>query len=305
MKNGNIFWGILLIVVGLLYLLINVFDVSLNLSGFSDYWPLILILIGLSFLTSNQIVKSVVVGIAAFALAIVIFSFLNSEIFKCDDDFDSDWGESIQFESDIIRSYDSNFKFMDVEISGGAGRIAVTSVDSNLYEVRSKSAKQNILIDTISSNDYYKLKLGLDDNVIDFEDEKPIKRTLDLHLNNKLTYNLSFKLGAAAADLNLKDLNVNKVVVEMGATSLNLELNAPVSDSGFVEIEAGASSINLSSPKDVGVELVNEMKLTSKSLNGFTQIKDNLYRNENFSSAKKKIIIKLNGAVSRVNFRNH
>lgn len=305
MKNGNIFWGILLIVVGLLYLLINVFGVSLNLSGFSDYWPLILILLGLSFLTSNQIVKSVVVGIAALALAIVIFSFFNSDIFNCDDDLDSDWGESIQYESDIIRSYDSNFKFMDVEISGGAGRIAVTSVDSNLYEVRSKSAKQNIIIDTISSNDYYKLNLGLDDTVIDFDDEKPIKRTLDLHLNNKLTYNLSCKLGAAAADLNLKDLNVNKVVVEMGATSLNLELNAPVSDSGFVEIEAGASSINLSAPKDVGVELVNEMKLTSKSLNGFTQIKENLYRSENFSSAKKKIFVKLDGAVSRVNFQKY
>lgn len=302
MKSGNIFWGILFIVLGLLYLLASVFNVNINLSTLYNYWPVILILFGLSFLTANKIAKSVSVAGASIFLSLVIFSFFSGNDFHCNID-DDDWNENKELIESVSRGYEDKFKNMDVHIYGGAGTFYIGSTDDYLYDINSKAASTFFSIDTISSSDFYQLEIKMDDDVINLEDNKPGKRRMTLALNKNPMYNFVCKLGAAAADLDLRNLKVNKVNVEMGAASLNLELSEPPQDSSYVNIEAGASSIEISVPKSVGVEVGNDMKISKNSFPGFIEVDENKFRTENFNLSTKKIFINLNGAVSKIKVR--
>jgi uncharacterized integral membrane protein len=302
MKSGNIFWGILFIILGLLYLLVNVFNVQIELSTLYNYWPIILILFGLSFLTANKIAKTVSVAGASVFLSLVIFSFFSGNNFHCNSD-DDDWIEDKNLIETVTRDYEDRFKNMDVHIYGGAGTFSIGSSDEYLYDINSKAASTFFSIDTMSADDFYKLEIKMDDNVINLDDGKPGNRKLALALNKNPAYNIECKLGAAAADLDLRKLKVGKVNIEMGAASLNLELSEPPQDSSYVDIEAGASSIEISVPKDLAVEVTNEMKISKNSFPGFTEVNESTFRSENFSSSIKKIFIKLNGAVSKVKIR--
>lgn len=303
MKTGNIFWGILFIVLGLLYLFVNVFDINIELSTLYNYWPIILILFGLSFLTANKIAKAASVAGASIFLSLVIFSFFSGNNFHCNFDDEDDWAENKTRIEAVTREYEDKFNNMDVNIYGGAGTFSIGSTDDYLYDINSKAASTFFSIDTMSSDDYYKLDLKMDENVINLEDSKPGNRRLTLALNKNPMYKFGFKLGAAAADLDLRNLKVNKVDVEMGAASLNLELSEPPQDTSFVRMEAGASSIEISVPKGVNVEIRNEMKISKNSFPGFTEVTENFYKSENYNSSGKKILIYLNGAVSKIKIR--
>lgn len=304
MKTSNIFWGILFIVLGVLYLVVNVFSLPIYLSSLYEYWPIILILFGLSFMSGSKPVKAFTVGASALFLALVMFSFFKSGCNDCKSD--EDYTESYSKPTETYsRIYEPSIKNVDLEIVGAAGTFSVSSDSLYLFNISGKALSRVFEIDTMASSNYYSLSLGMKENVINLEDGKLTDRKFKMGFHPNPVYKVKCDLGAASADLDFRKLKIEKLDLQMGAATLNLELNEPPGEITYVDIEAGASSIEISIPKFVGSELTNNMAISDKKFNGFKRIRDNLHQTENFSSSKKKIIFKLDGGVSKITIRQY
>ncbi len=78
MKNSTLFWGVFLIILGLLLLLNQMDILSVSLGSVFKFWPIILIIWGVSLLRLPDIYKKVLLGLTALLLAIFVsglFSF--------------------------------------------------------------------------------------------------------------------------------------------------------------------------------------------------------------------------------------
>ena len=88
----------------------------------------------------------------------------------------------------------------------------------------------------------------------------------------------------------------------MGAASLKIYLG-DLSDTTNVEIDAGASSIEISIPENIGCELKADVTLSSMHLDRFNKTNKKLYRTDNFDSSPKKIFLKIDSGVSSIKIR--
>jgi hypothetical protein len=70
-----------------------------------------------------------------------------------------------------------------------------------------------------------------------------------------------------------------------------------------LNIDAGASSIEVKIPQDSGCELHTSTVLSSRDIEGFDKIEGGLYRTSNYSSASNKVIIEVDAAVSSLEIR--
>ena len=77
MKSGNVFWGVILVVVGLLFIFKNFGFIYFDWCSIFSLWPLLLILFGIAILPIKNIFKFLLSFIALVA-GIIIFSFSDS-----------------------------------------------------------------------------------------------------------------------------------------------------------------------------------------------------------------------------------
>ena len=83
MKFSNLFWALILIAIGLLFLFSNFGWVDFNWSSIWRLWPLVLIFWGISILPVRDLVKSILV-IGIIAISFIFFKVFNilSKIFN-------------------------------------------------------------------------------------------------------------------------------------------------------------------------------------------------------------------------------
>ena len=113
------------------------------------------------------------------------------------------------------------------------------------------------------------------------------KNSVEMSLNPKPEWELNFDIGAASMDLDLTPYKINKLDIDMGAAALNVKFG-DLADVSRFKIDAGASDIDILIPESVGCEIKSDAALSSRNYEGFTKIKKNLYRTENFDSAAKR-----------------
>ena len=130
------------------------------------------------------------------------------------------------------------------------------------------------------------------------------RNNVEMALNEKPEWDLNFDVGAASLDLDLTPYIISKVDIDMGAAALNIKLGDK-SDLTRVKIKAGASDIDILIPDSVGCEINSDVSLSSKYYQGFEKVKKDIYRTDNFDSAKKRIYIEIDCGVSSVDVRKY
>lgn len=76
MKSGRLFWGLLLITVGTLFLLASVFNVNLNVGELYKFWPVALILWGISVFVKHDLAKTIIAGLAGVVIGLIFYSLV-------------------------------------------------------------------------------------------------------------------------------------------------------------------------------------------------------------------------------------
>ncbi len=291
---GKFFLGIFLALFGLVFLAnnLNVFALNVDLGVL---WPIFIIFIGLLFFSREDQI-SVVVGIIVSVIAIVIVYFsLFNPVSGRDDIMVTDFPVIVNKGNDVEK--------VNITLNAGAGELNVAGLQladklivgnlmTNIMELKTESKMSGVI---------QNVELNLEGKRRWFNGD--IKNELNLGLNKDVPTVFYLNSGASDNNVDLSEIKAERVEIHTGASNLNLKLGGKVPMS-VVDIEAGASSINISLPKDAGVMLTIDSGMASKQLDGFTDIDKNTYQLSNYGSADKKINIsvKMGMASLKVNW---
>lgn len=305
MKASHIFWGTLLVTLGLLGLLVNFFDFAFQWSTAWKFWPLVLVLIGLSIIVKNKIGKLIISGLAAIVLALSIFATISSGLsfFKGGLNFTFDDGPIETETSRYTEQFSENIKNATFNFSAGAGNFRLLSTTDELVDISTESFGVDY---TLTRNDYddkSDITFKMESKKFRFGKKGSFNK-VEMALNPLPVWNVNFDVGAASMKVDLSNHKVKNVNINMGAAALNLKLGEPV-DEIRLDVSAGASDIDIFIPENAACEIISDVALSSTNYEGFTKSESGKYRTPNFDETSKRIFIKIESGVSSIDVRKY
>jgi hypothetical protein len=278
---SRIYLGVILIFIGLTYLAktIGLINVSFNFNLW-QLWPILIIFIGLSLLSRGWL--SLIVGsfTTLAVLGLINFTLLGSLN-------SSPKTETISFNKEA----EAQSAVLDLEI--GAGELTINSekqtnalVKGNFESSGTKFTAKSEFQDKIQS---LKISTKGSSNWPFFNRNY---NKLDLRINPETPFKFNIDSGAAELDLDFREIMAESINVETGASKLELKLGDKLKES-HLNLNAGASSVNITLPKSVGVKLNLESGLSSHNLEGFKRLGPSTYESDNYEGFEKKITLNL------------
>jgi hypothetical protein len=298
MKPKQLFWGICFVTLGILFLSNSVFHANISFGSLVKFWPVIPILLGANLLFEQPYIKASTSGIAGLFLGLVIFSLI-SHPFSC---------TNIQFSDTEMKNVNftlpdnPQIKRVEFTLNAGAGAFSIGDDDTNLVKIISTDKLSRFAVDTTITDSVAEISLKMKEIKATFGNDSTKNNGVGIKLSTRPVYSTTIEIGAATANLDFSKLKVDDLTLKMGAAALHLSLGKPLKESN-VTIEAGASSINITIPKDAAVSIETDMALSSKNMGGLVETSHNNYESEGFDSAKNKFIIKIDGGLSSLNIQ--
>ncbi len=291
----KIFWGILLVLIGILWMLKNTGMIYFSWHAMLSLWPLILIFWGISVLPIKSIFK---VALLLLSIGIGVFS-----LYQNNDDDDSccyfSWGkESKNIEIQQYKlKYDTTIQKGVLNFDAAAGSFIIKDSTAELIDFNANTRK-----------DYYEMTSTIEGNTanISFQPKKTHKHwdiegnKVNLQLNTNPVWDAHFDIGAADIDFDFSKFKMSQVNIDAGASSIKMKFGELYSYTK-VSVDAGASSIKIEIPKASGCEIKSDNFLSDKNFAGFSKMDDNTYRTPGFENAANKLLIEIDAGVSSIN----
>jgi len=293
MKTKHVFWGVLFITIGLLWLFDHVIHFRYEWGDIWKLWPVVIIFWGVSVMVKHQIVKAIIAGFTAFILAFAIFSSVKYGIVNA--------GEGIEFNfdgndhsfhygvTDYSEPYSRSYDNASLHFKAGAGSFIVKDTTGELFFAHSEGRRDNYNLSKNAEHNKVDLDFEMTQKHISIFNGKNRNR-VELKLNSNPLWDLDFDLGAASVNFDLSPYRTEKISIDMGAASLKLKLGDRAKETRL-DLNAGASSIEIEVPEDAACEIKADVNLSSKHFDGFKSVDDDTYRTDNFDTAKNKIYI--------------
>ncbi len=312
MSYRKIFWGVILVLIGILFILKNVGLIYFDWVTIWRLWPLILILWGVSLIPVKDYLK-LIFSVAAIAISfILVNTYDKTGYYSFDWDgrgnhhersSDNDnWSEGTA-EQELFQLYDSSIKHVVLNLDAAAGdfRLNDTAPSNKLLTFWKKGTIGNYSMTSNDDSTSTEINLNIQDSHVKFNNKG---MRVKLGLNPNPVWDLNFDIGAASIDFDLSSYKVEKLSIDGGASSIDVRLG-DLNDLTEVEINAGASSIDIQIPETTGAELRTETVLSSRNFQGFKKIKSGLFRTDNYETATKKINMSIDAGVSSVDIRRY
>lgn len=266
MTRSNLFWGFMLILVGILFFL----DSSGLLKGVNPWeliWPVFLIGLGLWILFGNLLGRKSA-------------------------------GEARQITIPLEGATSAH-----VKIGHGAGRLTINS-QAAPGELLSGSFAGGVQYKLDHTGSEAKIKLRVPDQTFPFFNwgwGHGIDWTI--HLNREIPYALEVGTGANETVLDLTDLRITELQVHTGASST--EVSLPVS-AGYTRVscEGGVAGMKLAVPTNVAARIRYRGGLSSINVNStrFPRSGD-VYQSTDYGTAVNKVDIDIQMGVGSVDIR--
>ena len=306
MKTSHIFWGTLFIVLGSLVLLNNFAAINLHWGNLWQFWPILLVLIGISMLVRNKYGKSALAGAAAILLALLLFTSvkLSTDFIKGDFEFVLNDDEDYDFAiTEYQESFDTSIAKAKLYLDAGLGSFSIGDTTSMLIFVKTEGIEKHYKLTKRDYDNVSKLNLKMKKTTFHLGKNK-FKNRVEIALNENPTWDINIDGGAASMNLDLTKFNIENIDVGMGAAALYVKLGS-LSDRTRLNVEAGASDIDILVPEEVSCQVKTDDVLSSKNIYGFTKIKSGLYRTAEFDESGKKIFIEIDCGVSSINISRY
>ena len=313
MKYKHLFWAVILIAIGIIFMLNNFGVLCFSWYNFWQLWPLILILWGISILPVKDLSKFLML-IAVIVLGVFLISkgpkehscflpFLhNGDLeWEWDEDDDSP-SEGYTYSQDLALPFDSLTRKGVLVLDAAAGSFIFSGETRELLSFRKTGDIGNYELTTDTAGKIKTVTLHLDNK--GKNNHRYRKNHVNVQLNSQPPWNLNFSIGAASLDMDLSRYKIDTATFKAGASSINVKLGDrnPLT---VVTFSAGASSIHLRVPKNAGCRITSESFLISRSFDGFEKKEGRLYETENFASSPSKIIIHVKSAVSSIDVERY
>lgn len=288
LDGDALFWGLLLVALGALFLLNNLGVLNLYLSNIFQLWPLIIIGIGISFLSLRGawgVATKAVVIIAS--LALIAFTITNEHGLRAPGD------DNITSQVQVAPASDE-VKELDLRIKTGAMSVVVGSEprDSLLVDATVVGGSQQLRETTERDSSTQRTTLETSGfRMIGSQNR------LNLQLARDMPMKLSFDTGASAIKGDLSQLQLTNLDIDTGVSAVDLRLG-DIQDTLHVSIDVGVSSVTLHVPHDVAYQVKHDGGLSSGSFDGTEKVDKETHETEGFNSSKKRIIIQADTGVS-------
>jgi hypothetical protein len=303
MSYRKIFWGLLLVMIGVLFILKNTGVLFFSWSTMWHLWPVILILWGISIIPIKDWIKLVL----SVLTVIITFFVVQQYGPKVDHKWNFEWNDdnnrdnndennSTTYNNVMSEDFDSLTKFAELKLNIGVGKFQIKDTTNMLIEVKHDNDNANYSMTAKAEDSLTVIDISLDKG--EFNNGN-IKNNVDMKLNPNPVWDLDLNVGAAEVDFDLSGFKTRNLKIQGGASDIDLKLGAalPLSD---VKIEAGAASIIVRVPESAGCEIISNTFLASKDFKGFTKIGKQQYQTSNYATSTNKIKIDLQAGVARV-----
>jgi hypothetical protein len=303
MKSKDIFWGVVLVGIGLMFLLRNFNIIYFDWYMFRTLWPVLIILLGVALLPINGLVR-IVLAFLIVGGSIIYISVKqpeSSDFFSFPKKYGWDWDDKHHKRSDtkwseqlLYESYAPSTQNAVLELDAIAGEFKVESTDDYLVKFEKVGDLGEYRLSTEEAGNSVILRLSMKDQKIR-RMNRANKATIGLNPNP--LWDIKLDAGAAKIDFDLEPFKVDRIEIDGGAASVKLRLG-DLHDNTNLRVEAGAASVVIEIPENSGCEIYASTVLSSKSFRGFIDEGNNYHRTENFDSAANKIFIRIDAAVS-------
>ncbi|OLS03612.1 LiaI-LiaF-like domain-containing protein [Tissierella creatinophila] len=294
-KNKKVNLGIVLIVIGIIWILSNLNLINVNvynivnymIRGVFDLWPLILVIVGINIMFKREGLNTIL-WILFFIVLIVYSLFIKGNILeKTSNGNLKDEIYTVEMREDIEKGK------LDLDV--GATSFNIDPIDDDFaklehdgtfnYKFSRKGNEENLYISNEIPNDILNNKN---------------KRSFELGLNKEIPWELDLDVGAISGNLNLKDIMVKKLDVDMGAGKIEITLGDKA-ELTSMDIDAGASQIILNIPESSGLKLNYDGALNSTNFDdlGLIKTENGKYVSDNFNAASSKYEIEVDMGVGQ------
>ena len=331
-QSRGVFWGILLVAVGLFWLLRNMGYLHIVWADVFRFWPVFLILAGFSLLVAGRDRGGIAGAFTGIMIALAVLgavSHKTNRVFNNRDRWDFSWGDHDREErrerrkNRELREYDEHSEWsstnretfqykMEPEVlessfnlEGGAGEFRLGGGSPLLFEANTETNLlryvSNIKLNKSEGSAEVRLKMEEGDH--DLKGSKPANQ-VSVKLNETPIWSVHLELGAGKGDFDFSKHKVKWLKVETGVSDLEIRLGDKHSLTD-VEIDSGVASIEVKVPKNSGCQLQLDGALNAKDLDDFDKVGDGLYQTPGYEKATNKIKIKYDAGLSSVKIKRY
>lgn len=279
MKSGRVFWGTLLLIVGVLGLLQNIFGLDIAWNGLWRFWPLILILLGVSVFLRDAKYRWIVIAAVAMITGVVVFASVQHGCSEMHG-FLSEDEEGGRPRRTVTQAITEDFvpgttrARLSFEAGAGDFRIGDSTAHFLSADIRTNAGSYELTRENEEGVEH--LRLAPRNGQIHFRGS--MKNTVALRLNPAPEWDMDFEVGAAAVHFDLTPYRVRRVSIDAGASSVSMRLGDRA-DTTSVSINTGAASVHLRVPKAASCEIHSDgSALSSHHFSGFSKVSDGVWR---------------------------
>jgi len=315
MKSKTVFWGMLFISIGILWILKSLGIISFSWFVFIKLWPLILIWIGIKMLPIQDKWKTIF-NVTVLTIGIVFLLILSNTnccnhkwkksicvskewSYTCNEDNT----DTVLCTNDNFIKYENSFENAHLQLTATAGKF-VFAPGKELFAIKeAEKSQSNITVRSIIE----------DGNTINIKAEVNPSKKIRQHYSNKYNillnsnpvWSMNLDLNATSGKIDLSEFKIKELEIESNASSLDLKLGS-LYDNVSVKVESNASSVKVYLPHSMKCFLKkDENTLSSLNVKGLNKQSNNQYASDGIGENAGVIKINIGSSVSSVDVRRY
>jgi hypothetical protein len=333
MKNEKIIPGLILVLIGAIFLLNNYDIIDFHWSNLWHLWPIFLIMGGVNLvLANNRTVWATIIkfSVVIMGFGLLIFAHTNDRWFSPfnnrwnfndrgwhkhdnddndysdDDDDDDDDSDSsgrgivrVQGSSTFSEPYAAAATVAKLNVSGGGTSYTLKDTTNELFTAQTKEFTNRFEYTHTMEGTVPVMNLRLRNSKDGhFNWDSKNTNSADIKLNLNPEWDVNIKAGATELNFDLSRFKIRNLVLNGGAASFKVKLGQPIATNTNVEASTGVSEVNIQVPSSAACRITTDSGLSSSDFEGFTKKGDNTYETAGFDAAKNKMFIHMKGGVS-------
>jgi hypothetical protein len=324
MRNDKLVPGMILVMIGAIFLLNNFGYIHFHWSNLFHLWPIFLVIAGVNLVFANNksawaTILKISVVVAGFA--ILIFGNFGDRYRwwwphytyhyhhddnndngddNGDDNTDDNSGSITKVEgnSTFTEPYNTTARVARLNISGGGATYNLHDTTNQLFTAYTKEFYGKYEYNHHQEDSVYVMDFSMKDNKnghFNWGNDK--SNTADLKLNLSPEWEINVETGASKIDFDLSKYKLRSLVLKGGAASFTARIGQPLATTN-VQVSTGVSEVTIEIPQNAACRIETDSGLSSTSFDGFTKKDDGHYETAGFDAAKNKMYIHMSGGIS-------
>jgi hypothetical protein len=324
MKSEKIVPGLILVLLGTVFLLDNYHVIDFHWGNIWHLWPIFLIMGGVNLVFANNKAPwatALKIGVVILGFCLLVFGHFENRWFSPfnnhwsfndngwnrngdydnddDDDNDSDSTGIVKVEgsSTYTEPYVATATAAKLIISGGGTLYTLKDTTSQLFEATTKERYNRYIYTHTMEGNVPVVELRMKDKKGHIQWDTDNGNSATMKLNTKPEWDINVKAGATELDFDLSPFKIKNFIINGGAASFHVKLGQPLATTN-VEVSTGVSEVEIKVPANAACRITSDSGLSSNEFTGFDKKADNTYETQGFAAAPTKILIHLKGGIS-------